>query len=116
MKASDIMHPEDAKALQVLRRLKGFDELIRLSMEYGYEQLFRGENLGMLLKVNAQNFPSLYSAFQGVVKTVGIREPEFYIYNDPVMNAYTYGETNTFISLLMSVVISFASTPYIIRC
>ena len=104
MKASDIMHPEDAKALQVLRKLKGFDELIRLSMEYGYEQLYRGENLGMLLKVNSGNYPGLYLAFKEVVKTVGIREPELYIYNDPVMNAYTYGETNTFIALSSSLV------------
>ena len=79
MKASDIMHPEDAKALQVLRRLKGFDELIRLSMEYGYEQLYRGENLGMLLKVNADNSPDNYLAFKEVVNKVGIREPELYI-------------------------------------
>ena len=98
------MHPEDAKAIQVLRRLKGFDELIRISMEYGYEQIYRGENPGMLLKVNAQNFPSLYAAFKDVVKTVGIREPELYIYNDPEMNAYTYGETNTFIALSSSIV------------
>ena len=104
MKASDIMHPEDAKAIQVLRRLKGFDELIRISMEYGYEQIFRGQNLGMLLKVNAKNYPGLYLAFKEVVRKVGIREPELYIYNDPVMNAYTYGETNTFIALSSSIV------------
>ena len=104
MKASDIMHPEDAKAIQVLRRLKGFDELIRISMEYGYEQIFRGENLGMLLKVNAENYPELYQVFKEVVKKVGIREPELYIYNDPVMNAYTYGETNTFIALSSSII------------
>lgn len=104
MKASEIMHPEDAKAIKLLRRLKGFDELIRISMEYGYEQIFRGENLGMLLKVNNQNYPILYAAFKDVVKTVGIQEPELYIYNDPHMNAYTYGETNTFIALSSSIV------------
>ena len=75
MQAKDIMHPEDANALQILKKLKGFDELIRIFMEYGYEQIFRGENLGMLLKVNAQNFPSLYAMFKEVVKIVGIREP-----------------------------------------
>ena len=67
MKASDIMHPEDAKALQMLRKIKGFDAFIRASMEYGYEQVFRGENLGMMVKVNAQNYPSLYAAFKNVV-------------------------------------------------
>ena len=104
MKASDIMHPEDAKALQMLRKLKGFDDFIRISMEYGYEQIFRGENLGMMVEVNANNYPSLYTAFKNVVCKVGIEEPELYIYNDPVMNAYTYGETNTFIALSNSLV------------
>ena len=104
MNASDIMHPDDAKALQMLRRIKGFDAFIRASMEYGYEQIFRGENLGMMAKVNAQNYPSLYAAFKKVVRKVGIKEPELFIYNDPVMNAYTYGETNTFVALSSSLV------------
>ena len=45
MQAKDIMHPEDAKALQMLKKLKGFDDLIRLMMENGYEKVFRGEIL-----------------------------------------------------------------------
>ena len=104
MKASDIMHPEDAKALQMLRKIKVFDELISASMEYGYEQVFRGENMGFMVKVNSRNFPELYQAFKGVVKRVGIREPELYIYNDPIMNAYTYGETNTFVAVSNSLI------------
>ncbi len=104
MKSEDIMHPEDAKALQVLKRMKGFDEFIRITMEYGYELNFRGENLGSMLKVNANNFPALYAAFRRVVKKVGIKEPELFIYNDPVMNAYTYGETKTFIALSSSII------------
>ena len=89
MKASDIMHPEDAKALRMLKKIKGFDAFIRTSMEYGYEQVYRGENMGFMLTVNRQNFPELYQAFKDVVKRVCIREPELYVYNDPVMNAYT---------------------------
>ncbi len=104
MKARDIMHPEDAKAIQMLKHIKGFDAFVRASMEYGYEKIFRGENLGCMIKVNEQNYPDLYTAFKGVVKKVGINEPELYIYNDPVMNAYTYGETNTFIALSNSLV------------
>ena len=104
MNACDIMHPDDAKALRMLRKLKGFDELIRASMEYGYEQVFRGENMGSMVKVTIQNFPDLYNVFKGVVRKVGIREPELYIYNDPVMNAYTYGETNTFVAVSHSLV------------
>ena len=73
-------------------------------MEYGYEQVFRGENMGFMVRVNSQNFPELYQAFKGVVKRVDVREPELYIYNDPVMNAYTYGETNTFVAVSNSLI------------
>ena len=96
MKASDIMHPEDAKTLRMLKKIKGFDAFIRASMEYGYEQVYRGENMGFMVKVNLQNFPELYQALKGVVKRVGIR--------DPVMNAYTYGETNTFVAISNSLI------------
>ena len=91
MEARDIMHPEDAKAIQMLKRIKGFDALVRASMEYVYEKIFRGENLGGMVKVNRNNHANLYSAFKSVVQKVGINEPELYIYNDPQMNAYTYG-------------------------
>lgn len=104
MKVSDIMHPEDAKALQMLKKLRGLDELIRCSMEYGYEKIFRGENLGSMVKVNEQNYHEIHLLFKTVVKQVGIREPELYIYNDPQMNAYTYGETNTFVAISSSII------------
>ena len=99
-----IMHPEDAKAIQALRSLKGFDKVARFAMEYGYEHLIRGENLGEMIRVNGDNFPQMYYPFLKVVKAVGIDEPELYIYNDPVMNAYTYGDTSPFIAISSSTV------------
>jgi Zn-dependent protease with chaperone function len=104
MQAKDIMHPEDAKALQMLKKLKGFDDLIRLMMENGYEKQERGDNLGDYLKVNDNNYKDIYQLFKGVVKQVGIKMPELYIYNDPEMNAYTYGETNTFVAISSSLI------------
>ena len=104
MQAKDIMHPEDAKALQMLKKLRGFDDLIRLMMENGYEKQERGYNLGDYLKVNDNNYKDIYQLFKGVVKQVGIKMPELYIYNDPEMNAYTYGETNTFIAISSSLI------------
>lgn len=104
MDASMIMHPSDAKAIGALRSMKGFDSLVSLTMEYGYERLLRGENLGEMVQVNAVNFPKVYYPFQDVVRSVGITEPELYIYNDPVMNAYTYGDANPFVAVSSSVV------------
>lgn len=98
------MHPDDAKALQVIKRMRGADKIIRKLMELVHEQNFRGENLGEMISVNANNCPELYHSFMDVVRKVGIKAPELYLYNDPEMNAYTYGETNTFIALSSSLV------------
>ena len=108
MKASDFMHPEDSKAIQVLQKTKSLNPLVRKIMEYGYENENRGVNLGNYLKVNAHNLPKIYQAFKDVVRKVGIKEPELYIYQDADLGAYTYGETNTFICVSSAVVDKFS--------
>ena len=108
MEAKDIMHPEDTKAIQVLQKTKSLNPLVRKIMAYGYENKFRGINLGSYLKVNAHNLPKVYQAFKDVVRKVGIKEPELYIYQDADPNAFTYGETNTFICVSSAVVDKFS--------
>ena len=99
MKATDIMHPEDAKAIQMIKSVPGCEQLIRVFMKLGYEAQYRGENLANHIKVTLKSFSEIYRLFKEVVARVGIREPELYIYNDPEINAYTYGETNTFVAI-----------------
>ena len=99
MRAQDIMHPEDAKAIQMIRNVPGCERLVRKFMELGYEAQYRGENLANMVQVTSRSFSEIYVLFKEVVNRVGIKEPELYVYNDPVMNAYTYGETHTFIAL-----------------
>lgn len=96
------MHPNDAKVLQVLRRMDYLNAAIRMVMEDRDERICRGENLGGMMQVTEKTYPEVYRLFKTTVRLVGINEPELYIYNDPVMNAYTYGETNTFIALSSS--------------
>ena len=104
MDARMIMHPEDAKAIECLRRIKGLDKVARFAMDYGYEHLIRGENLGEMVRIDGNNFPQVYYPFLKVVQAVGIEEPELYIYNSPVMNAYTYGDSRPFIAVSSSTV------------
>ena len=99
MKARDIMHPEDAKAIQMIKSVPGCERLVRKFMELGYEAQYRGGNLANMVQVTSRSFPEIYIPFKEVVNRIGIKEPELYVYNDPVMNAYTYGETHTFIAL-----------------
>ena len=35
MKATDIMHPEDAKAIQMIKSVPGYEKLVRLFMKLG---------------------------------------------------------------------------------
>lgn len=99
MNERDIMHPADAKAIQMIKLIPGSEKVISFFIEQGFEKLSRGENLANMIKVSDSSFPLLYQDFQSVVRLIGIREPELYIYNDMYMNAYTYGVTNTFIAV-----------------
>ena len=45
MKATDIMHPEDAKAIQMIKSVPGYEKLVRLFMKLGYEMQYRGKTL-----------------------------------------------------------------------
>lgn len=55
MRAVDIMHPEDRKALQMLREIPYIDSFCRSIMEIGYERLYCGENLVTIVKVSSQS-------------------------------------------------------------
>ena len=104
MRAMDIMYPEDAKAIQVIRSVPGCERLIRTYLQLGYERQLRGENLANCVQVTSESFPRIYTLFREVVRKVGIQEPELYVYNDPVINGYTFGETRPFVALSSSLI------------
>lgn len=104
MNATDIMHPEDLKALDILKKIPLIDEMCRAMLEFVYEKLYMGENLAMMVKVDETYMPELYHDFLDVTKIVSIDTPKLFIYNDPVMNAFTFGETDTFVCVSSSLV------------
>lgn len=99
-----IMHPDDAKALDLLQRIKSVNLLARKAMEFGYERLYRGENLGEMIKVGPENFPRVHASLVQVTSMTGCTFPELFIYNSPWMNAYTYGDANPFIAISSAIV------------
>ena len=102
--AKDIMHPNDLKAMQILKEIPCVDSVCRKIMEYGYERIFRGENLATMVKATAQCLPRVFILMKKTAERIGINTPEVYVYNDPVMNAYTYGETAPFVCIASSCV------------
>lgn len=102
--AIEIMHPEDRKALQMLQAIPCIDTICRKLMNIGYERIFRGENLSNMVRCSENCMPKVFELMSIVATKIGIPVPEVYVYNDPVMNAYTYGEDNTFICISSSCV------------
>lgn len=104
MEAKDVMHPNDAKAIQCMQELKGFNALVRLYMKMGGETLHRGMNLSSMLRVTPDSDGRVYRLLNEVAAKVGIVAPDLYIYNDMDMNAYTYGESRPFVALSSGIV------------
>ena len=104
MKPTDIMHPEDAKAISVLKKIPLIDSICREVLEFAEENIYRGENLAMMMRVTPTCMPDLNSDMSAVVSKVGIEMPDLYVYNDPVMNAFTFGETKPFVCVSSSVI------------
>ena len=98
----DIMHPDDRKALQMLHEIPFIDSLCRSIMEIGYERLYRGENLATMVKVSSHSMPRIFHLMKATCHRIGLFMPDVYIYNDPVMNAYTYGESSPFVCISSS--------------
>lgn len=95
-----LMHPWDQKATTALGKVPGLGLATRKVMEYGLERIFYLENTADNVRVTDKMFPRLHRYLQWGCKILGIdHEPEMYVTNDPVPNAYTYGHTRPFIVL-----------------
>jgi Zn-dependent protease with chaperone function len=91
-------HPADRAALDTLRAIPGFDEVVRkvaaFISERGVRQLF----LANAVKVGPQQRPHLDSLLADVCATLDWPErPELYVTQSPAVNAYAVGFERPFI-------------------
>ena len=82
MRAEEIMHPNDAKAIQCMQNLKGFNTLVKVYMKLGGEALHRGMNLGGMMRVTEENNSRVYRLLKEACEKIGIKMPDLYIFND----------------------------------
>ena len=94
-------HPADRAALQALRAIPGFDEVVRkiiafLGGERGIRLLFQGN----AVRANPQQYPLAHALHVEVAATFDWSTlPELYITQTPVFNAGAYGVDQPFVVL-----------------
>lgn len=93
-------HPADRAALQTLRAIPGFDEVLRKVMgaigERGVRLLFTAN----AVKIGPQQRPKLYALYQDVLRTMDWPEaPDLFVSQTPIANAMAVGFQRPFIVL-----------------
>lgn len=93
-------HPADRGALVALRRLKGFDTLLKTLSGLVSERAVRLAVLGSAVRVDERQFARVHGLLADVATVLDVPElPEVYVVNDPVAGALTIGIDRPFIVL-----------------
>ena len=81
-------HPADRAALNTLRAIPGFDEVVRKVAGFFGERGIRQLFLGDAVKVTAEQRPRLNAMWTEVLETMDWPErPELYVTQTPIVNA-----------------------------
>jgi len=85
-------HPADRGALVALRKLKGFDTVLKAMSGFINERKIRLDYLGGAVRVDDRNFAGVNRLLGEVGRALDVnRLPEVYVVNDPFTNAMTIG-------------------------
>ncbi|MEO9321876.1 M48 family metallopeptidase [Nocardioides sp. C4-1] len=85
-------HPADRGALVALRRLKGFDTVLKAISGMVNERTTRLLFLGTAVRVDERQFPSLHYLLRDAARVLDTDDvPEMFVRADPTLNAFTIG-------------------------
>ena len=88
-------HPADRSALVALRKLAGFDTVIRALFSAFPERAFRLSYLAGSVRVSERQFPHIYELVRDGAYILDLPEvPEVFVIQDPVPNAMALGLGN----------------------
>ncbi|MCL2645924.1 MAG: M48 family metallopeptidase [Phycisphaerales bacterium] len=95
----EVIHPEDRAALQSLRELPAFDTLVKALMKNFTEETIRGTSLAQKIRLGPNQLSDVYNLLPPICRQLDIKEPELYLEMNPFPNAYTIGDTRTFVTI-----------------
>jgi Zn-dependent protease with chaperone function len=91
-------HPADRSALVALRKLRGFDDLLRRLAGLLNDRSLRLLYLASSVRVSQRQFPDLHDMVRDGAYILDLPEvPELFVSQDPLVNALTLGADRPFI-------------------
>jgi Zn-dependent protease with chaperone function len=91
------IHKHDKSALQALKVIPGFTQVLKAFMKVWQEQQFNLTNMSTNLRIGEKQLSKYYDMLPPICEKLGIDIPDFYLKLDVTPNAYTYGDTKPFI-------------------
>jgi len=95
----DYIHPSDSKALAALRAIPGIDTTLRQLLKVTGESAMRVMFMASAVQITPQQCPDLYAKLQVACTTLGVDMPDFFIQQNPIVNAFTGGVDKSVIVL-----------------
>ncbi len=93
-------HPADRAALSALKRIPGFDELVKFFVGLTSEKAIRLIFLASAVRVSEKQFPRVYALLEEACSVLDARDvPELYITQTPILNAGAVGVNKPFLTL-----------------
>ncbi len=86
-----LQHPYDRAALATLQKVPGLDIVVRKFLELFPEKVAYIQNVAQSVRVSPTQCPQLYELLLEACAILDIREPELYVAQHPVANAWTSG-------------------------
>ncbi len=83
MQTIDFIHPEDAAALEALKKIPVLPKVTKAFMDLGAEQLQTGLNMASKVRLSPTQLPHLYHILPPICELLNIKEPDFYLEMNP---------------------------------
>src|SRR5215469_16051849 len=92
-----LQHPYDRAALGALQRIPGLDIVVRKFIELLPERVAYIQNVAQMVRATPRQCSRLCALLQEACAILDVHEPELYVAQYPVPNAYTSGHDHPYI-------------------
>lgn len=113
MNAADFIHPDDATALQALKKVPILPTVMEKVLQYGYEEIDWSENITTNIRLSENQMPNIYKHLPPICQKLGIPVPELYLCKAPIVNAWTSGHNRIYITVTYALVRRFTEEELI---